>query len=220
MKLKSVLNTTIARGTLATGFLVATLVAVAQQPPQQPPQQPRQQQPPDQQQLIERMQQTRVELDQVMSRLTEVQEKANKEKDVKKVLEPLEEAIYGTMKQKAPDLEEQVDRLEELTSEIRESGELNQEEPQSEEFTKNIEEYQQLKRQLGPVEQQALQDPGVSEKLQTYQSQLIETMNKIEPKTKDLLNRQGELVAQLQAIQQSVQQNQQPRPLPQESPEG
>lgn len=189
------------------GLGVAPLSAQPQ-PTQQ--QQQQQQVAPQQSEAIQRLQEVQQDLQEVETKLAGVRQQAGQKEEVRKAAKPVEKAIYTSMKKTAPDLEDEVEKLEKLTNELRASDELTKSaEERSEEFTEDLNAYQELKQQLAPVERQAFQDEKVTESMAAYQETLNKAMVEIEPKAMELFSQQNELTIEFQQLQQQLQQRQQ-----------
>lgn len=140
------------------------------------------------------------ELSAVTEQITQLQLQAETNENVKSAKDGYRNTLRDEMVKVAPDLEADIERqaalVEELTAPAAPSeGEATAaaQEP-AEKRQAKLDEYRTLREKLAPVEADVQDVPAVQEARKTYYDTLIAEMQRIEPRTPELLAKHRELL--------------------------
>lgn len=161
---------------------------------------------PAQQEVFQQVQQLRSQLQQVEQRLQQVQQNALAKPEVQAEKNSYDDALKEAMVALKPELENALEKRDEIVSELTASNELNKPaEQRSEDFHNKIAEFQKLNAEIQPVAERASQAPEVQESFQQYEKALVSEMEKEEPNIQQLFAQHTQLRNQYQQLVQQMQ---------------
>lgn len=151
----------------------------------------------------------REELTQITQTIGEIQSRAETVEEVKESRDKYRETLQAEMVRAAPDMKNDIERQAELVSELSTPTPA----PDAEEKTAEVEkeqqqklsEYRTLHEKLTPVEEGVRDVPAVQTMRKEYYDKLIAEMQRIEPRTQELLAKHRELVAVVRELAAQAQ---------------
>jgi chromosome segregation ATPase len=149
----------------------------------------------------------REELTKVTQEIGQIQSQAETIDAVKVSREKYRETLQAEMVRAAPDLESEIERQAQLVTELN-AAPAAAEGPSTlspDQQRQKLAEYRALHQKLAPVEQGVREVPVVQETRKEYFDRLIAEMQRIEPRTDELLARHRELVAVVRELTAQAQ---------------
>lgn len=138
------------------------------------------------------------ELSAITEQITQLQLQAETNESVKSAKDGYRTTLRDEMVKAAPDLESDIERqaalVEELTTPAAPEESAEGAAAPVEERQAKLDEYRVLRDKLAPVEQDVQAVPAVQEARKTYYDTLIAEMQRIEPRTPELLAKHRELI--------------------------
>jgi hypothetical protein len=147
------------------------------------------------QDVVQELHAKQQELQTVAQEIDSIQARAESADGVKASRRGYRDALTKEMIQAAPDMEQSINRRAALVDELIERSAKTEEakDASADDQRAKLTELQELGKQLQPVETRAQQAESVQTARKTYYDTLIAEMQRIEPKTQDLLTKHQQL---------------------------